>query len=154
MICHFSPTSISTNGPLIAFISFLFSQPGIVQRVWKTLPWQPCTPQACVAASRQAHPAKHVRQAPSSHIYNKVPSENDPSRVRPEPPWNGMKAVKRARIPAKNARKRAENVAFRPRKSPPEAAISAKKPPCGSNYCKKREIYLSDIQMECKNIEK
>ena len=64
--------------------------------------------------SRQARPSVPVL----THIYNKVPSEKVPSRVRPEPPWNGMKAVKRARISAGNARKRAENVAFRPRKSP------------------------------------
>ena len=61
---------------------------------------------------------RHIRQANHpSHIYNKVPSKKVPSRVLPEPPWTGMKAVKRARISAKNARKRAENVAFRPRKS-------------------------------------
>ena len=65
--------------------------------------------------SRQAHPPGK----PSlTYIYNKVPSKKVPRRVRPEPPWNGMKAMKRVRIPAGNARKRAENVAFRPQKSP------------------------------------
>ena len=96
------------------------------------------------------------------HLYIiRCPPKKVPRRVLPGPPWNGMKAVKRGRISAKNApktrQKRAKTRGKRrdpaPGK-PPEAAFSARKPPCGSNYCKKREIYLADIQREWKKFEK
>ena len=63
--------------------------------------------------------ARHIRQANHpSHIYNKVSSEKDPSRVRPWPPRNGIEAEKRVRISAGNAWKRAGNGKNRPLESP------------------------------------
>ena len=72
--------------------------------------------------SRQTHPDRRIRQAhpsgkPSLTYIYKVPFEKDPSRVRPEPPWNGMKAEKLARISAGNAWKRAGNGKNRPLES-------------------------------------